>query len=107
MFHSLSLNVVYNGHKIGGFECINLVSILFRFSITRGWDLVISRLKAGDSGGYECQVVDRVDRTMTRVTRELIVTSEDKLISLEEAFLQRDDPSSVRGEDRRGQGSPG
>ena len=75
--------------------------ILFRFSITRGWDLVISRLKAKDSGGYECQVVDRVDRTMTRVTRELIVTSEDKLISLEEGFLQRDDPSSVRGEDRR------
>ena len=72
--------------------------ILFRFSITRGWDLVISRLKAKDSGGYECQVVDRVDRTMTRVTRELIVTSEDKLISLEEGFLQRDDPSSVKGE---------
>ena len=72
---------------------------MFRFTITRGWDLVISRLKAGDSGGYECQVVDRVDRTMTRVTRELIVSSEDNLISLEEDFLQRDDPSSVRGED--------
>ena len=71
-----------------------------RFTVTRDCDLVIARLGAEDGGGYECQVVDRVDRTMTRVTRELIVTSEDKLISLEEGFLQRDDPSSVRGEDR-------
>ena len=73
-----------------------------RFSITRGWDLVISRLRAGDSGGYECQVVDREDRSMTRVTRELVVTSGDKFISLGEegGLLQRDDPSSVWGENR-------
>ena len=81
---------------------------MFRFSLTRGWDLVISRLKAGDTGGYECQVVDREDRTMTRVTRELIVTPGDKFISLgEEGLLQRDDPSSVGGEARDNYGGFG
>ena len=82
-----------NGHnqKVYSFN-------LFRFSVTRGWDLVISRLRAGDSGGYECQVVNRVEGTMVRVTRELMVTPGDKFISLEEGLLQRDDPSSVRGE---------
>ena len=71
---------------------------MLRFSITRGWDLVISRLKAGDSGGYECQVVNRGEGSLTRVTRELIVTPGDKFISLGAGLLQRDDPSSVRGE---------
>ena len=70
--------------------------------MTRGWDLVISRLEAGDSGGYECQVVDREDRTTTRITRELLVTPGDKFTGgAANIPLQRDDPSSVTGESKK------